>query len=354
MNLEKSRLKFVDGLRGIAILMVVFYHLYYLQFPRNESGNFLHQVTNLAHLGKMGVYVFFVISGFIISYITFNKVTNWNFIGKFILKRQIRLDPPFWIAVLAGVLIAYFSVLVLNNQGYLPVTTDVITNLTYTFDITGHYDIIRVGWTLCIEIQFYLVFILLTFFIYKFSVGKLWSGILYYILFVGSIVCLGLWGHEGDKYIVNHWFVFFLGISVTLYIKNQLESKFYFLTLLTPFVFLTIFPSINPVIVVFASFTSLSLSLAFKIKKENSWLSSRFFQYFGMISYSLYLTHCLVGNRIIRFLMVNTRWEAGKPLLTFAIVMCGFVMSCLIATVFYYFIEKSSINWSKRLVMQKS
>lgn len=354
MGPEKSRLKFVDGLRGIAILMVVFYHLYYLQFPRTETGNVILDAGNLTRFGKMGIYIFFVVSGFIISYVTIGKVVSWSFIGKFILKRQIRLDPPYWFTVIGGVIIAYLSVAVLNNRGYLPSWIDVITNLTYTFGITGNYDIIRVGWTLCIEVQFYLIFILLTYFMFKFSITKVWSGVLYYSLFVCSIICLGLLGHRGDQYITNHWFVFFLGISVTLNLKRQLEDKFYFLIVLTPVFCLPIFPMLSTTAVVFATITSLSLYAAFKAKKENVWLSSGFFQFVGMISYSLYLTHCLFGNRIVRFLVVKTGWTPGKPGLTIAIVMCGFVISLLVAVAFYYFIEKRSIRWSRKLDTRSS
>lgn len=349
MIIDRSRFKFIDGLRGIAILLVVVYHLYYLQFPRSESGNFILDAGNLTRFGKMGIHIFFVISGFIVSFITFNKVTSWSFIGKFILRRQVRLDPAFWLAVVLGIVVAWGSVLYLSNKGYLPTALDIITNLTYIFDITGHYDIIRVGWTLCIEIQFYIAFILITYLMYSMRFAKMWIDLLYYMLFVISVFCLCNFGHAGDAYITNHWFIFFMGIAVTLNTKGKMSDTFYALILLTPFVFLILYPSLNPAILVFAATTSLSLFIAFKLKKENSWLSSRFYQFFGMISYSLYLTHCLIGNRIVRYLIERMNWQPGKSVLAFLILTIAFILSCLVAISFYYFIEKRSIQWSKKL-----
>ena len=82
------RIAFLDGLRGIAILLVVFYHAYtrwsdivpygarYAHFP-------------VAQLGWLGVELFFMISGFVI-YMTLEKCRSF---GEFLYRRWLRLFP---------------------------------------------------------------------------------------------------------------------------------------------------------------------------------------------------------------------------------------------------------------------
>lgn len=349
------RVEFVDGLRGIAILMVVFYHFYYLQLTLTEEGNsVLLFVNSLTRIGKMGVYVFFVISGFIVSYVTFNKVHNWRYITNFILRRQVRLDPPFWLAIGLAIFIAWLSIEMLGNKGHKVTGYDILTNVTYTFDILGFYDIIRVGWTLCIEVQFYLTFILLVFFMRLSGLSRLHSNVFYYLLFLGSIAALALLEKQTDMYIINYWFVFFLGIAVAFNVKKVISNRFYILLLLTPFVFMPVFPSMNPMVVVFSTITSLGIFLAFKTGNEKKWLSSKFFQFFGMISYSLYLTHCIIGNRVVRYLTEKLNWNEESLGITFVIVLVSFAICMFFAVLFYYGIEKRSIQWSKRISLRQA
>jgi peptidoglycan/LPS O-acetylase OafA/YrhL len=345
-----SRIKFIDGLRAIAVLLVVFFHFYFQQI--SEQGKYDVSplfLQDIFRYGNMGVYIFFVISGFIISFVTFGKVTNWSYIWKFILRRQIRLDPPFWLTVVMGVVIAVVSVKVLNNNVHVPDALDVVTNVTYTFDILNRYDIIRVGWTLCLEIQFYLVYILISFLLQKWNVSiKIEAGFLY-LLFLGSLLTLIVFGSRSSAFIVNYWYVFFMGVAVTMTVKKRLDTKMYFLFLVTPLSLLFLFPSLGVAQVLFGSITSLSIFLAFRLKKLDQWLSWRIIQFFGTISYSLYLTHCLIGNKVIRYLKNRMNWTPDNFLSTLLVLFTAFAISCIFAWIFYSIVERRSVQWSKKL-----
>lgn len=89
------RFTYVDALRGIAALSVLVYH-----FTGSLIRNFPHNplpkpIFSLLSHGNMGVEVFFVLSGFVISYTLRNAWVTPGYVGRFALRRSIRLDPPF-------------------------------------------------------------------------------------------------------------------------------------------------------------------------------------------------------------------------------------------------------------------
>jgi len=347
-TLSSGRIKFIDGLRAIAVLMVVLFHFYYQQTA--DAGNTLVSpgvLQEIFQYGNMGVYIFFVISGFIVSYVTHNRVSSGKFILSFIIKRQVRLDPPFWLAVFLGVLLAFVSVSVLHTNVYVPTGMDILFNMIYLFDIFDRYDIIRVGWTLCLEIQFYLVFILLVFFLNKFCRSNTIKLIVYLMLFVLSMATYWLLPVTLNDYIVNYWFVFFLGVSITLLLHREINTTVFFFILLLPF--LLTFTDANLIPIYFSGATAFFIYLAFRLNRQHTWLSSRFFQFFGVISYSLYLTHCLIGNKIIRLLKSRLHWEPQDIMLTAGILLFSMAISTIFAYLFYRVIEKRSVAWSRTI-----
>jgi len=343
-----ERIKFIDGLRAVAVLVVVLFHFYFQQITGGGAVAVKPEILQqFLQYGNMGVYIFFVISGFIVSYVTYGRVQNVRFIASFIVKRQVRLDPPFWLAVLFGVALAFFSVRLLNTTVYIPSFNDVLFNVTYLFDFFDKYDIIRVGWTLCLEIQFYLVFILLVFFLNKYFQSKTIKLTAYFLIFILSLLTYWLLPVILNAYIINYWFVFFLGVSMTLTLKNEINEKLFFIIIAMPF--LLLFTEANPVPLYFSSATALLIYLSFRFQKHNVWLSSRFFQFFGMISYSLYLTHCLIGDKIIRLLKVLLNWEPQNIVSTLWILLFSITISTIFAYLFYICIEKRSVNWSRTI-----
>ncbi len=345
---SSQRIKFVDGLRAVAVLMVVLFHFYYQQIT--EVGEVLVRpvyVQEIFQYGNMGVYIFFVISGFIVSYVTHNRVNSFKFIASFIVKRQVRLDPPFWLAVIVGTALAVVSVKFLHTNVYVPSALDVLFNVTYIFDIFDKYDIIRVGWTLCLEIQFYLVFILLIFFLNKYVHSGTLKSVVYIVLYGMSLLSYWLYPVALSDYIINYWFVFFLGVSITLLLYKEIDEKLFFGILLIPF--LLLLTKSNPIPIYFSCATAFLIYLSFRLKKQNVWLSSRFFQFFGLISYSLYLTHCLIGNKVIRLLKSLLHWESNDIILTFGILLFSMAISTIFAYLFYLLIEKRSVIWSRTI-----
>ena len=143
-----DRIPSLDGLRAISIVLVLFGHLAGTRgFPVPASvGNFLNTA-------ELGVHIFFVISGFLITKLLLDELARKHKIavGRFYLRRTLRIFPPYYAYIGVLVLAAAAGWVVLAPQ-------DPLRALTYT----TNYDEARswfVGhtWSLSVEEQFYLL-----------------------------------------------------------------------------------------------------------------------------------------------------------------------------------------------------
>ena len=172
---NRKFIKEIDGLRFVAILPVIIQHLSerILKYSPSEiaSSWASTDVAFYASRGTMGVYLFFVISGFILclpfakSYLNKTKAIPFK---TYFFKRISRLEPPyiFW-------MIFFFVVLVITSDGgFMELLPSLLASLFYVHNFAfGEYSIINpVAWSLEIELQFYVLAPFLAF-IY-FSVSK--------------------------------------------------------------------------------------------------------------------------------------------------------------------------------------
>ncbi len=141
----RPRVPSLDGLRAISILLVFFAHVVGTQ-------GFPIKVTTVA-TAELGVRVFFIISGYLISLLLFAEAERYGNISllKFYYRRAFRIFPAFYvmIAVIAG--LAALDVLVLGRNDLLFAVT-YTTNYHYPRSWNlGHL------WSLAVEEQFYLL-----------------------------------------------------------------------------------------------------------------------------------------------------------------------------------------------------
>lgn len=144
-----NRLAHLDGLRGLAALLVLYQHLVeYLVRPASawpavhEHLAFLHGVIDL---GKVGVVAFFLISGFIVPY----SFRSPGAVGRFATSRFFRLYPAYWLSLLLAVLcLPHFTSVNFTSA-------QVLANLTMLPKLLGQKEILGVYWTLFVELVFY-------------------------------------------------------------------------------------------------------------------------------------------------------------------------------------------------------
>jgi peptidoglycan/LPS O-acetylase OafA/YrhL len=178
-NLHKSQLhpKYrpdIDGLRALAVLSVVAFHAY----PKSVKGGFI------------GVDIFFVISGYLISTIIFENLYRGTFsFTDFYTRRIKRIFPALLLVLTACLLFGWFILLAdeFNQLGkHVAAGASFISNLVF-WDEAGYFDnaadtkpLLHL-WSLGIEEQFYLVWPLILWLAWKFRLNLLIITILFAI-----------------------------------------------------------------------------------------------------------------------------------------------------------------------------
>lgn len=153
----------LDGLRAIAILLVLARHLVHY-WPETLDVN---PMTNLAYNGWLGVDLFFTLSGFLISH---HLLTNWpttnleGYIKKFFVKRALRI-LPLYIAIILLVTLQ----LVPFYEPEEPIDHRVISYHVLFVQEYFYSTIIIPLWSLATEEKFYLISPIIIWICYKFE-----------------------------------------------------------------------------------------------------------------------------------------------------------------------------------------
>jgi exopolysaccharide production protein ExoZ len=139
----------IQYLRAVAALMVVVYHAL-----RELPG----PLPGLPHsLGIGGVDVFFVISGFVMTYTTALKPQSR---AGFLLRRLVRIAPLYWVmTALTAALLIFAPSLLRHSVFTLPTFIKSLLFIPYAEPVTGHLTpMLKLGWTLNFELFFYVAF----------------------------------------------------------------------------------------------------------------------------------------------------------------------------------------------------
>jgi peptidoglycan/LPS O-acetylase OafA/YrhL len=160
-HISTQRFALVDTLRGFAALFVMFHHAFEAGHVAGLMTNLPKRVSHLMRQGDVGVAVFFVLSGFAISHSLASSRVTLPFVGRFMLRRSLRLEPPYWLAIALVICFAHLSARVLSKQMPLFPPGQIAAHIFYLQEILGYPHINIVFWTLCQEVQFYLVYVLL-------------------------------------------------------------------------------------------------------------------------------------------------------------------------------------------------
>ena len=87
-----ERFVFVDALRGLAALWVLFFHMFEGPHLSHLEAVLPGLVMRPIHAGYLGVTVFFVLSGFVIAHSVAGQRVDASYAGWFVLRRSVRLD----------------------------------------------------------------------------------------------------------------------------------------------------------------------------------------------------------------------------------------------------------------------
>jgi len=159
----------IDGLRFIAITSVLFYHLNWFLLKRDTNQYDVDYdfdiINHLLSAGRLGVPLFFVISGFILArpfaqmYLSNGPKVN---IKSYFLRRLTRLEPPY---IIVMTMLLFGAIYVAKTVSLQEGIMSYLSSITYTHNFfygKGTLPLLNaVAWSLEIEIQFYILMPLL-------------------------------------------------------------------------------------------------------------------------------------------------------------------------------------------------
>ncbi|WP_072008676.1 acyltransferase family protein [Hymenobacter sp. IS2118] len=148
----KVRFYELDVVRFIAALAVVLFHYSYNGFKNGKSPIQFSEIDFITRYGYLGVELFFVVSGFLISLSAENATAK-----KFVLSRIVRLYPMYWVACTLTTVI----IIVAASNFVAPTLFQYGLNMTMFQEFFDVDNIDGVYWTLAYELQFYFLIYLL-------------------------------------------------------------------------------------------------------------------------------------------------------------------------------------------------
>ena len=356
-------LRQVDSLRALAAGMVMWTHFAETLHPVSRDGPallaWLHSLPHDFILGRVGVLIFFAISGFVIC--RSFEGSREGTARRFVIRRFCRLYPAFWLSIPCGILTSWM-------EGTRVTWFTVAANATMVPQLFGQPFLMEVYWTLQIELVFYLL--CLSFFLAGWL--ERWG------VLAGSACALAIYPraiHEFGKLAGirrlagaaehNVWTislaVMFWGAAFRLafdktdgFRQRPLEHpQTWLLAALT----LTVFDFYNPHLKetflrgpYLAGFANDSFFLAMVVfvlwiaclQIDNHLLTS-----LGAISYSLYLFHAVVLTFLLPLVQHAQRWGQWAPPLWISMLTCTGLAIALAATT-YRWVERPAVALGKR------
>jgi peptidoglycan/LPS O-acetylase OafA/YrhL len=144
-HLPAARVPALDGVRGLAISLVLWCHAMPREFPNHPR---LAWIVKLGRFSWSGVDLFFVLSGFLIGGILLDAATSPAYFKTFYIRRAYRILPPY-------ALLLAIALLVERSFGWLPPYLFFLQNFWMAKGSFG-IPLLAVTWSLAVEEQFYL------------------------------------------------------------------------------------------------------------------------------------------------------------------------------------------------------
>ena len=346
---EGSRLSFADGIRGLAALWVVLFHA-------SEGGHLDHLKAALPAFasralfdwGHLGVAVFFVLSGFVMMHSVRKYPFTPGFGGRFMLRRLLRLTPPYYASIVFVVAYVSGKALLQGQHLPLPAPAVVAANAAYLQDILSIEALSVVYWTLCIEIQFYIAFTVLMLSAHWLAARPGTRGAATLLPMVSALVGLP-WAfgwltvplYTGG--FLSLWYCFMLGALVSAQGHDRGLRAFFWVYV--------------ALVAVSGGVTGSGVTGAALLATGLIYFGGRFdalarvlnlrpLQFLGLVSYSLYLTHNQTTGATAFVLKRFAGSGAGAELGLLAVIVAA---SLVVAWIGYRLVEKPSMALSRKV-----
>ena len=371
-----NRLDSIQALRGVAAMLVLFFHVAEFQRQFLTAGSAEYELTRgFWDRGGNGVDLFFVISGFIMVYVTRNVASGFTTARQFLWSRITRIYPLWWVC--AGIMAGYFWI----SYG-IPAAPDRVSgpNEAWGYALKSFIlfpqaspPILGVGWTLIHEMFFYLIFAasLLTARRWLVWVLLIWAA----LTLIAPLIWGGIDSHGAIyKIVANPMSLEFIAGALTAMLFLKCRAKmiraslcwgliiaaiaYVFIIMQTGFEVKAAGPYMSRTLIYIIPASLLVFALP-HLEVTGRLSVSKIWRVLGDWSYSLYLTHFIVlvtMRRVLRItepylpdplgdLIITDRAGVLNNLIFAVTAIC----LCLVtAWVFYAFIERPSLAYVRR------
>lgn len=351
----EQRIKYLDGIRGLAIFLVATGHLFYQYY--------------LFKFGWIGLNLFFVLSGYLITQrLYFHYAVNRNtYFKNFYLRRVVRIFPLYY-----GCLFIFFIILPLLYQPYFLHYNELYNGQWWYWTYTSNWMIIFYGlpsesvffhfWSLAVEEQFYIIWPILFLFLVNLKRNYLFV----VLLIIGSVLVRILVKDNLGSYLNTATTAepLLLGALVAILEKEKKLESLYrvFLTagLLSLASLLVIFSidknlHITNNLLLRIGYSAIDLIWVFtlvhvSVNKRHSGITRNLFSinwllWLGKYSYGIYVFHWII---LILFIY-KAEYELLKrgveiQLVYFTVRFAGIILILLISYLSYNFFEKKFLQ----------
>ena len=325
-------------LRAIAAIMVVLHHAY----PQYEyMGGKIQSIISISKWGFAGVDIFFVISGFIMAYTTFNKERNFQNAKTFIKHRFFRIYLGYW----PFFFIMLFAVFVTNRQklGSIDVVGSFFLTNANMFEL-----VLPVSWSLSYELYFYFLFV----FTFLFAIRQLYIIIPAFITFITAFIFVSFLNNELSRSFFYSPFILEFFTGVLLYMYRDFLIKKWMIPVLIVFIVASYALGVGYEmkyglyrVITFGTGALFVVYLAIILEEKNIYKTGKFLKSVGDASYTLYLSHLII---IQLFFYSGLRYlftASGSFIPLFGLILLVFL--CIYFSLFYY-------RWIEKPIYQKA
>ena len=371
---ENVKITYLDGLRGVAALVVVFSHLIYMLLPAMQTGNFAtaHYVViekiirysplSLFYNGSFAVYIFFVLSGYVLTY-KFFKTRNSEIIVSGAIRRYIRLMIPVLFVVLLAFTCMYLGLFqnreaagLTNSDTWLKTFYDFKPDLVgaiyqglYGTFVNGDISYDQVLWTM--KYEFFgsmLVYVMALFFgnlrhrwIFYGATALLLADTCYLSFVIGLVFSDLYNSFDRRRFAVESKYILIFLLICGLSLGSIYEAGI--LMLLARFgIWLpaTLLPISGAGMILFVLLNSRFLQ---------GLLATKIPAYLGKISFSMYLIHLIVICSLSSALIVLLGTSVTYYLVVLIVAGISIPVILVTSDLVYRFIDTNGVRLSKRM-----